>query len=623
MKKERTPGSHAPKREKPPKPPREPKPPKAAGQLLRREADGPAAIFTRVTGKKNKKRRRMAMAIFLISVLIIAVAAVLIGDLDKRDYDGIMAQALASYRAGDYDSALSYLRRAENISHSDECLMLMADCYEAQGNLELALETLRRLDTSNSAIAQRIAELERQRLQLLDEERLIIAGRQVPKDITSLVLDGLGVTDEDLSALVELRGLSELSLENNKITDIGALSALGGLITLNLSGNEIEDLTVLGSLTGLRTLYLDDNPIQDLSPLHSLTGLATLSITGLALDKGQLEALSAALPNCAIHSETKAVTDITIGGIRFQSDVERLDLSGLGLQDISVLKSCANLRQLNLSGNAIGDLSPLMNLPVLERLNVSDNNLTDLRPLIGMGTLRKVDASHNAVTDTAAVGAMTGLTELNLSDNPLTDFSGLEKLRNLWTLRLKNTGITDEDLSYLYRLDTMLLLELDDNTLSGEAVDALQKAIPTCSISHSELVYSVRIGEVSVPGDTEELRLSGCALEDISGLTGLFNLRTVDLSRNRISNIYILQYTKSRFTIQSLDLSDNAIEDITPVSGLTALAHLDLSNNRIASITPLMEMKGLESLDLSGNLLSEEQLEALRAALPDCAIKAD
>ena len=52
--------------------------------------------------------------------------------------------------------------------------------------------------------------------------------------------------------------------------------------------------------------------------------------------------------------------DISFGGATFKSDVTELDLSGMGLRDISALSSCKELKRLNLSNNEISDLSPLM-----------------------------------------------------------------------------------------------------------------------------------------------------------------------------------------------------------------------------------------------------------------------
>ena len=47
---------------------------------------------------------------------------------------------------------------------------------------------------------------------------------------------------------------------------------------------------------------------------------------------------------------------------------------------------------------------------------------------------------------------------------------------------------------------------------------------------------------------------------------------------------------------------------------------LDLSGNHIELLQPLNQLTGLKKLYLTGNPLSEDQLEALRAALPDCEI---
>lgn len=616
MSRNRTQGSHVPKREKP------------SRELRERRSPDPAEWLRdwKAQAARHPIRWRMGLAIFVAAAVIIAVAAVMIGDLDERDYARCMEQAVKSYQAGDYDSALSSLRRAESISYSDECLMLMADCYEAQGNLELELEVLRRLDTTDESISQRILDVERRRAESRNAEFLYLAGREIPRDITSLVLDGLGITDADLEGLATLHRLSSLSLADNDLKDISALAELSGLVSLNLNGNRVEDLSPLSEMLSLRSLYLDDDPVRDLSPLYALTRLASLSITGLEVSEEQRAALSAALPNCAIHSAIpqEDVSDITIGGVSFLSNVQELDLSGKGIADISVLSECKDLRILNLSGNGLADLSPLMNLPALESLNVADNEVGDLRPLIGMASLRSVNAANNQLTDTAAAGAMGDLTELDLSGNLLTDFSGLEKLQNLRRLNLSGTGLTTEDLDCLKDLDGLVQLYIEDNQdLTGEAVDALRVELPNCAIYHSQLIYTVQIGGLSVPDNSQELNLSGRELTNISSLSGLYQLRRLDLSGNSLEIIAVFQYAQFRETLEVLDLSGNAIVDLTPLSSLTALRELDLANNQISDLSALKELKSLESLDLRGNLLSAEQIRELRLALPGCSILAD
>ena len=255
------------------------------------------------TAVRNDKRTIYIVCAVLAAVFIIAVAVVLRGVSDKRVYNNYMQQAQQSYSSNDFDSALSALRKAASIDETDDCLMLMADCYETQGNYTKALEVLRRMDLQNPTVASRIASIEKYRQTLSQAEKVTVSGRQYSLSTTSLVLDNQGLTDAALDEVVQLYALESLSASGNSLYDISKLSALGGLTTLNLSGNNISNIQPLTQLTALRTLYLDNNPITDLTPLCSLTNLTSLSIKGISITESQLETLSKALPNCAIHSE--------------------------------------------------------------------------------------------------------------------------------------------------------------------------------------------------------------------------------------------------------------------------------------------------------------------------------
>ena len=53
------------------------------------------------------------------------------------------------------------------------------------------------------------------------------------------------------------------------------------------------------------------------------------------------------------------------------------------------------------------------------------------------------------------------------------------------------------------------------------------------------------------------------------------------------------------------------------------LESLDLTGNRIASIQVLHRLSGLKVVKVGGNPLTQEQLDAFRAALPDCKLITD
>ena len=603
----------------------QPKPPAAAKEpkpLLRREQTVPPTPAS--SSKAQRSRGRAFLLAAVGTALLLAVLAFAFNDRSgaaaRRQY---MSEAAASYEAGDYDAALSSLRKAEAIQSDEASLLMMADCYEAQGKLDKTLELLRRMDPNNQSVSDRIADLERRRQAEAQAGYLSVAGQLLPPETRSLQLKDMDLGDEVLAELTQLHALDELDLSGNRITNLAPLAALGGLDELDLSDNQITDLSPLAELTELRSLKLDGNPLTQLDPLHALQQLKSLSLCGIALDADELRALRTALPDCAIHSDTarSEATDISLGGVTFRSDVAELDLQGLGVHDIRALTACRQLRFLKLNDNQISDLTPLMNLPALETLELRNNLITDLRPLMGLSKLRAVDAAGNRITDTAAVGAMAGLRSLDLSDNPLTDLSGLAKLTKLHSLGLRATGLYDGQLGYLEGMSLLSSLSLDDNPgLSNEAMGRLQSALPNCRISFTELVYAVNIGGVTLPSDAPNLDLSGRDISDVSGIDQMDRLETVNLSGNRIRNIYILQYSPSRDTIRILNLADNGLSDVTALSTLTAVESLDLRGNSISSVQPLLGLQSLRLLYLEGNPLSEQQLQTLREALPDCVI---
>jgi len=595
-----------------------------------RERHAPDRAETR-GGETEKKTIRKKRAIYIICALlaaaVVAAAAMVIrAVVDQREYNSYMALAEDSFQSGDYDSALSALRKAASIEKTDECMLLMSEYYEAQGNFDRALEILRGMDVRDSAIAARIALLEQRKAETLNAAKVTIAGKLYDANTTSLAINDGDYDSSILTEVVQLRALESFSAENNRIDDVSAMKELGGLVTLNLGGNRITDISPLTSLTGLRTLSLDGNPISDLTPLCSMASLTSLSLKGMDISERELEALREALPGCAIHSEaaTEETQDISFGGITFKSDVTELSLSGMGIRDVSALAGCDKLVKLDLSGNEISDLSPLMNLPELEWLDVSYNALADLRPLMGIDSLSFLNAAGNSIASTTPLTMMSGLTELYLDGNPISDFSGLRKMIYLNKLGLSATGLEDDDLQYLEGLTRLTQLFIKDNpTLSGEAVDALQMKINPCEIDHSELIYSVNVDGYTVASTATELNLASAGISDLAGLQGLAYLETVNLEDNSISNIYTLEFSNSRFTIKSFDLSENLIEDITPLACLKSIEMLDLRNNGISSLQPLMMLSTLKTLYIGGNDLTEQQIADLQYALPDCEIIVD
>ena len=96
--------------------------------------------------------------------------------------------------------------------------------------------------------------------------------------------------------------------------------------------------------------------------------------------------------------------------------------------------------------------------------------------------------------------------------------------------------------------------------------------------------------------------MSNNQISDISSLSNLINLETLNLGNNQISNISSLSNLTN---LNTLYLYDNQISDIFPLSNLTNLNTLHLYSNQISDISTLNNLTGLRELYLNNNRISD------------------
>ena len=115
------------------------------------------------------------------------------------------------------------------------------------------------------------------------------------------------------------------------------------------------------------------------------------------------------------------------------------------------------------------------------------------------------------------------------------------------------------------------------------------------------------------------LDLGHSNIEELSFLEGLTGLHYLILADNRVTDLSSLENLTE---LEYLELFMNDITDVTPLTKLPKLIDLNLSRTRIEDLTPLYDMKQLKRLWISrvGSAISEEEKEALCAALPDTEI---
>lgn len=119
-----------------------------------------------------------------------------------------------------------------------------------------------------------------------------------------------------------------------------------------------------------------------------------------------------------------------------------------------------------------------------------------------------------------------------------------------------------------------------------------------------------------LPG-LQALDLGHNSITTLDFLTQYPKMKVLILADNKIDDIHLLAKLPE---LEYLELFMNQISDLTALSGLTQLKDLNLAYNEIADLTPLYSLTQLERLWISQNPVYEEQIAALREALPNTEI---
>lgn len=580
--------------------------PETEEESVREPKRSPSENARRVIEEKadERKTRGKKRVIIICGIAVAVLALMLVGTLllknsaQSKEYEQAYKQAQLLYYDGKYDEALEQLRNAMAIDKTDDCLLLMSQCYEAKYDYVNAIAILESSSSGSDVIKKRIEFLKEAKDRYESGQVVLICGEQYDIKTTVLDLSGKGIHSGRLSDIGRLTELTSLKLANNEITELEFLTPLEKLVSLDLSNNQITDITPLAQLKKLRTLHLDNNDIRDFSPLYDLSELTMLTIGGIEVSQSQIKELKTRLPGCLIYND-EANTDIVevhLGGKTFKSDVTKLDLSDCSITDLSALSVCTSLEEIRLSGNYIRDIGPLLDIPKLRVLDLSNNMISDIRPLMSITTLEHLNLAGNKISSITALSQLKQLKELVLNGNDIDGTQNLAKLSALKILGLKDTGISDADLERLYNLKNLTVLALENNPdITESGVNQLKKKLPQCKVTHSQFEKKIVLGGKEFSASTESVDASSLGISDISAATGFKSVR-------------------------HLDLSNNVISSVTALSSLKTLETLDLSDNNIGDVSPLYSLKNLKMLHIEQNGLSAEQVSELRAALPDCTI---
>lgn len=109
--------------------------------------------------------------------------------------------------------------------------------------------------------------------------------------------------------------------------------------------------------------------------------------------------------------------------------------------------------------------------------------------------------------------------------------------------------------------------------------------------------------------DFEEFELASCGLESLDGVEYCIHIKILDVTNNALSdlsNLWNLEH------LEELYLANNQIGYIDDLSNLLKLRVLDISGNQVDDISPIFELEHLEFVNLMGNPVPPAQIVILQ-----------
>jgi Leucine-rich repeat (LRR) protein len=85
-------------------------------------------------------------------------------------------------------------------------------------------------------------------------------------------------------------------------------------------------------------------------------------------------------------------------------------------------------------------------------------------------------------------------------------------------------------------------------------------------------------------------------------------------------NLVRINFLTGLINLRDLNLRYNKITDISPLVDLVNLRYLDLGNTQITDISSLFKLSNLKWLHLSKNNIDDNTLKELKEHLPECSI---
>ena len=187
----------------------------------------------------------------------------------------------------------------------------------------------------------------------------------------------------------------------------------------------------------------------------------------------------------------------------------------------------------------------------------------------------------------------------------------LAKLPYLKSLSISNQ--TFDSVSFLASLHQLEELTLNDCRFSSDELELIAALPVLKKLTMTDCGLSTVAGLENAQ-ELTELNLADNTIRNLKPLSSLINLKNLDLSHNALTNLNDLSQLTN---LENIDVSYNVLSSIDPIGTCKKLVSLNASHNRITSLGTIDNLSSLSVLNLSSNSISDVEILKNCAALTD------
>lgn len=379
-------------------------------------------------------------------------------------------------------------------------------------------------------------------------------------------------------------------------------------LSVHIDDDYTKGLQFLRNFPKLKTLALGfygDKP-TDLSPLSSLSSLSKLDLMGTN---------DSTMENLGVLSGMPQLEQLSLRNLKDVKDLNFVQnmpkLKSLNLEDLSILNldglsGHLSLNSLSIDCSSLENVNALSTLSSLQTLSIGYHTYA-VPDLHGLSALENV---YCYSMDRDSIAHMPSIKNLTI-DNYGNEYSAgfLQGMNALTNLTIIGNGITDEvepDLGSILRaLPSLSRLEFQDSpfsrykdyteTFTNTGVKELLFTPNKNQAASSDPVLPVSLSRMGDDNTVESLTLTQAILRNIDN-------ESEDFSAN------IKPFLSHYKALKSLNISNNKLQSLDCLNGLTSLEEVDFSNNYITDISVLRNLPNLKRVKMSGNAIVNAEL---------------